>query len=186
VLPIAITGGIHLDGFCDTSDALASHAEPERRREILKDPHTGAFAVINVAVYIVAYFALAACLPHDIRAERLLAIGFVLSRTLSAWLVVALPNVGDGTGKIFRDAASQKVTAFLGLWNAVSLIGMKVSAGNINGSATVLAALIPVPIIIFIAKRRFNGMSGDLSGWFLQVCEICQLAAIVLAAYILK
>ena len=29
LIPIAITGGIHLDGFCDTVDALASHAEPE-------------------------------------------------------------------------------------------------------------------------------------------------------------
>ena len=38
-VPVLLTGGIHLDGFADTHDALASHAEPARRREILKDPH---------------------------------------------------------------------------------------------------------------------------------------------------
>lgn len=30
VIPIAITGGIHLDGFCDVSDAKASCAEKEK------------------------------------------------------------------------------------------------------------------------------------------------------------
>ena len=34
LIPIAVTGGIHLDGFCDTADALSSHAAPEKKREI--------------------------------------------------------------------------------------------------------------------------------------------------------
>ena len=32
-LPVAVTGGIHLDGLCDTSDALASWAPRERKLE---------------------------------------------------------------------------------------------------------------------------------------------------------
>ena len=48
LIPVAVTGGIHLDGFSDTVDALSSHAAPEKKREILKDPHAGAFAVIGV------------------------------------------------------------------------------------------------------------------------------------------
>ena len=44
-LPLLITGGIHLDGFCDTVDALSSHQSRERKLEILKDPHIGAFAL---------------------------------------------------------------------------------------------------------------------------------------------
>ncbi len=39
LLPLLVSGGIHLDGFCDTVDALSSHATQERKREILKDPH---------------------------------------------------------------------------------------------------------------------------------------------------
>ena len=46
ILPVALSGGIHMDGFADTVDALSSHAEPEKKRAILKDPHCGAFAVI--------------------------------------------------------------------------------------------------------------------------------------------
>ena len=43
-VPIAVTGGIHLDGYCDTVDALASHASRERKLAILKDSSAGAFA----------------------------------------------------------------------------------------------------------------------------------------------
>ncbi len=46
--PVLVTGGIHLDGYADTCDALASCAAPEKKQEILKDPHCGAFAVIRL------------------------------------------------------------------------------------------------------------------------------------------
>ena len=46
LIPALVTGGIHLDGFCDTADALSSHRDRETRLRILKDPHAGAFAVI--------------------------------------------------------------------------------------------------------------------------------------------
>ena len=44
VIPVFITGGIHVDGLLDTSDALSSWQERTRRLEILKDSHAGAFA----------------------------------------------------------------------------------------------------------------------------------------------
>ena len=31
LLPLALNGGVHLDGFADTLDAMASHAPPQRR-----------------------------------------------------------------------------------------------------------------------------------------------------------
>ena len=54
LIPVLITGGIHLDGFADTVDAMSSYAERERRLEILKDPHTGAFAIIGLCCYFLA------------------------------------------------------------------------------------------------------------------------------------
>lgn len=50
-IPILITGGFHVDGFLDTCDALHSYQPRERKLEILKDSHIGAFAVIMLALY---------------------------------------------------------------------------------------------------------------------------------------
>ena len=46
LIPFAVTGGIHLDGFADTADAQASHQDREKKLQILKDSHIGAFAVM--------------------------------------------------------------------------------------------------------------------------------------------
>ena len=48
LLPVLVDGGIHVDGFMDTSDALSSYRTKEERLRILKDPHIGAFAVISL------------------------------------------------------------------------------------------------------------------------------------------
>ena len=58
LVPVWVTGGIHLDGYADTCDALSSYGDREKKLEILKDPHCGAFAVIRLCSYFLAYFAL--------------------------------------------------------------------------------------------------------------------------------
>ena len=58
LIPVLVTGGIHLDGYADTIDAISSYGDREKKLQILKDPHTGAFAVIGLCVYFVAVLAL--------------------------------------------------------------------------------------------------------------------------------
>ena len=57
VYPYLITGCIHLDGFMDVTDAVKSCRSLERRREILKESHVGAFSVIGVVVLLLSGFA---------------------------------------------------------------------------------------------------------------------------------
>ena len=61
LIPVWVTGGIHLDGYADTCDALCSYGDTQKKLDILKDPHCGAFAVIRLCSYFVAYFALCCC-----------------------------------------------------------------------------------------------------------------------------
>ena len=56
-IPLVITGGFHVDGFMDTMDALCSNQGRERKLEILKDPHTGAFACIFLVCEMTLYGA---------------------------------------------------------------------------------------------------------------------------------
>lgn len=57
VIPVLITGGIHIDGYMDTSDALNSYGDREKKLDILKDSHIGAFAVIRLLMYSAVYYA---------------------------------------------------------------------------------------------------------------------------------
>ena len=72
VIPVFVTGGIHVDGLLDTSDALSSWQERTRRLEILKDSHAGAFAIITACVYFILW--LGACLYGALPARRALPL----------------------------------------------------------------------------------------------------------------
>lgn len=53
-----LTGFIHLDGYMDCCDAvLPRHPDMDRRREILKDPHSGSFAVIGLVLMLIIVLA---------------------------------------------------------------------------------------------------------------------------------
>ena len=51
-----MTGFIHLDGFMDVADAvMPRHPVMEERIRILKDPHTGSFAAISMALMFLIF-----------------------------------------------------------------------------------------------------------------------------------
>lgn len=62
-LSIVLTGALHVDGFLDASDALFASVTPERRLEILDDPHHGTFAIAAFAVLCVIWIAALAAIP---------------------------------------------------------------------------------------------------------------------------
>ena len=182
LLPVFITGGIHLDGYADTWDARASHSSPERRQEVMKDPHLGAFAAIHIACYLLLGFALWTALKTYY--DFIFALSFCLSRALSGLAVASFPMAKNtGLAHTFADAADKKrVSAVLTLLAAALIVVMALC--NICGAAMAATALIVFPRYYFLAKNQFGGISGDLAGWFLQTCELSMLAAAVAVQYI--
>lgn len=176
VLPALLTGGIHLDGYADVSDALASHAGPARRREILRDAHIGAFAAIRLSVYFVVYFAL--CCTAEPSAAVLWIPGFSLSRALSGLLLTILPVAeGSSLARTFADAAAKRrVRAVLSILLA-ALAAALLMLGGIAGAAMLGAAVLAVWRYVRVSLREFGGTSGDLAGWFLVRAECWMLAA---------
>ena len=181
LLPLAITGGIHLDGLGDTLDALASGASPERKREILKDPTSGVFAVIGVAAYLLLYFALASELP--LQSTSILSLGLihVLSRIWCALSVISFPAAADGgLLKMVKEPADKKGNrAFLWALLALCTAGMLILDWRVGAAAAAAAALCALHVLT-ISRRQFGGMSGDLAGYLLQVTELAALGALVL------
>lgn len=186
-LPTLLTGGIHLDGYADTSDALASHASAERKQEILRDPRCGAFAVIRLCVYFIAYFALCCAFEPTERSLWCVGLGFVLSRALSGFALTALPIAeGSSLAKTFANAADkQRVRAILGVEIALCAAALCI-VGGVVGTAMLCAAALVFWHYAHTAKMQFGGTSGDLAGWFLVKAEFWMLAALVAVPYVEK
>lgn len=179
LIPIAVTGGIHLDGFCDTVDALSSHAPMQKKLEILKDSRMGAFAAIGVGCYLILYTALAAELDKSGAAILLFSCGFVLERALSGFSVIAFPKAKkEGLVKTFEEAAAAKKSGVILLVIAAIIVGTMITIKPIYGAVLTAAAGIAYFYYYRMSKKQFGGITGDLAGFFLQVCEIVMLTAL--------
>ena len=176
LLPVLITGGIHLDGYADTCDALASHAGIEKRQEILKDPHLGAFAAIRLCCYFLAAFVLCTVL-EDLRFSACLGL-FGLSRSLSGYALTRFPlRAGSGLARSFADAADKKSAGRVLAAESAVFAALLICGG---GALAVMAAALVLLVYRQIGVKGFGGLSGDLAGWFLQTAELWMLGMLVL------
>lgn len=179
VIPLAVTGGIHLDGYLDVSDARSSFGGRERKLEILKDPHVGAFAVICGGVYLLLSLgAFSAVRPSMIPA---LAGSYVLTRAWSGWAVVGLPKAkADGLASRFAlQADIRRVRSGMLLWGGLAVIWMAIWGGKAFALMMFTVAALTYNYCRRVAMREFGGITGDLAGYFLQLAELLMTGATV-------
>ena len=184
LIPLLITGGIHMDGFMDTCDALASWQPKERRLEILKDSHVGAFAVIGCC----AYLMLAAGIISEMTMEYALplALCFVASRAASAMTSVILKSArAEGMLRSFtKTSQSRAVMISSGVCFALCLCVWLLSGWAL---ACLCAAAVFGCVVFYqrMAYAQFGGVTGDLAGWLLQVTELALMAVMVVGGKLL-
>ncbi len=186
-IPLIITGGIHMDGFCDTVDALSSHGNKEDKLRILKDPNAGAFAVIWAGVYLMIYFAFVSQLYNNFSGVLILSCGYILVRAFSGVGVVSLKSAKtSGVLYTFGSSANQLNSKRI-FYIYMAMILITISQIHL---ATGLIAFITVVWIFFwyrkLSYKHFDGITGDLAGYFLQIAELSIIIVVVIVDCIFK
>jgi len=180
VLVVLITGGIHMDGFADTADALAAHQDQKRSLEIMKDPHLGAFAMIRFFVYLLLYFALLNQLYELGWASSIVFI-FLAARCFGAWSTITMANARkEGFLVAFTQTASKSAVGIvLVVFNLVALVGMV----WMSWPGALAALVLSLGVTLWyrrLARRRFGGATGDTTGFYIQMIELALLAGVLL------
>ena len=178
-LPLLVTGGIHMDGFMDTTDALASWQPKEKKLEILKDSRVGAFAVMGCAAYMLLSAALLSEAKPVLGAQ--IGVCFVLSRAMSAWALTVLRSARpEGMLDKFASAARRRMVAVSGGVYALLCLGVWCVGGF--WLALLCAALTAAVTLYYrhMAYKQFGGVTGDLAGWYSQTLELCLIAAVTM------
>ncbi|MBQ9358375.1 MAG: adenosylcobinamide-GDP ribazoletransferase [Abditibacteriota bacterium] len=176
LVPALVTGGIHLDGFCDTADALSSHRDRETRLRILKDPHAGAFAVICFVFAELLYAGLLGSTGP--RGLTLCAIGFVLSRSLGgAALLLFPPATPHGMAALCRQGADRQISLFVLLAFIVFSFAAAAYVSPVGEGAVVLLCVALLVWFHVTCRKAFGGITGDTIGFLITVTEILVAAA---------
>ncbi len=178
VLPLLVTGGIHMDGMMDAADALASRQPKERKLEIMKDSHTGAFAVLWCAAFLLLCFGFYSAL-YETELLWPLWLCFVLSRALCIFCAFTLPNArGGGMLSAFtQDRKNKLAIGSMALVALLSIAGMVWLQWRVGLCCGIIAA----GYLLFyrrLATREFGGVTGDTSGFFVQTCELLLLMGV--------
>lgn len=176
-VPIVVTGGFHLDGFADTCDALCSYGDRQKRLDILKDPHLGAFGVIWLVALSILRIGLYAQVYQSPERVSLVLCGYLLARVFGGSMIVMVrPAKNSGLAHLFAENAEKKpVRIAFAVWLAVLAV-LTVWSGGISGLLLLLAL---TALRIFLQRRFmriFGGMTGDLCGFTITLCELTALA----------
>ena len=178
LLPVVVSGGIHLDGFMDTMDALGSCGDRQKKLEILKDSHSGAFAVMGMGCYLVWSLGIWSELTEEMLAPA--ACIYVISRALSGYSVVTFPAAKDsGLARTFKDRAQKRtvqITSALWLLAGAALMLWTDARASIGAAIGVFCSWV---YYRRICRKQFGGVTGDLAGFFLQVSELAMLTGMV-------
>lgn len=172
---IIVTGGIHLDGWIDSSDAFFSYGDKDKRLEIMKDPRTGAFGVLSVIVLLsTKFFFIYEIITKFQSATYLLAIAipFVSKMLMGILLVLVNPAKNEGLGALFRNASSIRT-----LWIYPVYLLLFAVTSFLTGLSICFASYVLAAILIFLFLRKkimewFGGMTGDTLGASVELTEV--------------
>ncbi|HQP25672.1 MAG TPA: adenosylcobinamide-GDP ribazoletransferase [Smithellaceae bacterium] len=161
---VVITGGLHLDGLADCCDGLLGSAMPERRLEIMKDPHLGVFGGIGLILTFLVKAVALSLLPSSS------GWGIILAAAISRWFILPaslLPLANpDGMGADFVSGL-RRGTIFV---TAILPLGLAFLLG-LPGLFAVLAALAAAVAVLGLAWNRIKGVTGDVFGMLVEVIE---------------
>jgi adenosylcobinamide-GDP ribazoletransferase len=163
VADAALTGLLHLDGLADSADGLLPPVPRERRLEILRDPRSGAFAIVGlILVVLVRYGALSATVPEPAAIAAIASI-WCTARVAMAVTAVTVPYARPhGLASAFTDGA---VVPILAVGVPVALVTAVIGHDPwITGVLAVAATAVGAAAVVTFARARLGGFTGDVLG----------------------
>lgn len=168
----ALTGGLHLDGLADCCDGMLAATTRERRLEIMRDPRTGAFAVVGLVLFLLLKVTSLAALPVP---TPFLLLAPTWARWLLLWVARQPLARPSGLGADFTAGLSSRSQG----WALVVPLLLCLGFPTIKTLFALGAAIGVTWLMIRIARLRLGGVTGDVYGL---VVELSELTILILSA----
>lgn len=168
-----LTGALHLDGVSDACDALFAATTRERRLEILRDVHMGAFGAVGLVLILLLKFS-------ALNSANGSAI--FLAPVLARWAMVyaaAFPLArNEGMAALFAKGLTRREIMVATLIAFVFTVPFGWLGAVGWGTAFVTATLVAR-----FALARLGGLTGDIYG---MVCECVEVSVLLAGLVVLK
>ena len=160
-LYVLVTGGLHLDGWADTVDALSGGKDPEHRLTILRDSRIGALGATGLILILGLRYAGLLALPVGIREGMLFCMPAIgrWAMVIGCWRVVYPRSEGLAAQFIrtvtWPDMLVATTVVGLGLWGMFDAV---------TAVLLMMAVCLIVRSVVWWMSKKFDGITGDLLG----------------------
>jgi adenosylcobinamide-GDP ribazoletransferase len=173
VVWVLLTGGLHLDGLADCCDGLLASTSVERRLEIMKDPHVGAFGMVGLILVLLLKGAALSSLTSAS------SLGILLAASLARWCILpaGLFPLARPSG-MGADFAAGFRRSFI-VWGTTVPLAVAILLG-LRGAWSALAGVSAAVLVLWLAKSRIGGVTGDVFGMVVEIVETVVLVTFLI------
>lgn len=173
IASIILTGGLHLDGFIDTIDGLASGKNKDEILKIMRDSRIGAFGAIGLITLLLLKWTLLYSIPNQSMMPAL-----ILTVALGRWSQVILcrffPYAKDEAG-LGRPFASFTGTREV-IWATTIVILFSIALSHCLKAIILLPLALIISIMFgLILNKKIRGITGDTIGALNEMVETLSL-----------
>jgi adenosylcobinamide-GDP ribazoletransferase len=182
-LLLLITGLHHTDGLLDFGDGIMAHGSFEHKIEVMHDQLTGAGGLsLGIMTMLITALAIGQ-LNSGIIVWGIIIVeaSAKLSMVVAAW---AGKSIHEGMNTPFLEAMQK------GMGNLRLIIALIISFAialpllHWAGAFTVLAGILTGLVMVGIAHRHFNGITGDVFGATNELARmVCVIVLLAVAAW---
>lgn len=177
-----LTRFLHWDGLADSFDGLWGGHTPERRLEIMRDSHIGAFGIVAIVLVALVQVACVTLLVSKGALWPLLAapVAARFSLSLAAWELPAARPDGLGRSAIGDAGVYERLVAGASL--LALLVCLALGATSHQFIWVVAAGVVAGLAVPRMLSKPVGGMTGDLFGATVVLIETIVLltAAVIL------
>lgn len=174
---VILTGVHHTDALADFADGVMVKGNKEKKYQVMHDPRIGSAGTIAIIGY---FIGMVTTIPAFTGVERLFT-AILLSEIISKYSMVLqsyyCESAWIGYSSLFTKNMKSKKKIIISTIITIVLIAI-ISQYSIVGLQVFITGLIVCFVIIYISKRNFGGITGDVMGATNEIVRLCSLISI--------
>ncbi|CAN5740395.1 adenosylcobinamide-GDP ribazoletransferase [soil metagenome] len=174
---IILTGIHHTDALADFADGIMVRGNKDKKYNVMHDPRIGAAGTVAVSGYLIGMvIAISSITSLD-----KLMIAIILSEIMSKYSMVLqshyCESAWEGYSSLFTKNMKSKKKMATATIITIVLIAL-ISNMSVIGLQIFIVGIICCFIVIYISKKNFGGITGDVMGATNEIVRLCSLLSL--------
>lgn len=177
---IVLTGIHHTDALADFADGIMVRGNKEKKYNVMHDPRIGAAGTVAISGYVIGMVIAVSSITS---LDRLM-VAIILSEIMSKYSMVLqshyCESAWDGYSSLFTKNMKSKKKMVIATIITIVLIVLIVLISNMSviGLQIFIVGIICCFIVIYISKKNFGGITGDVMGATNELVRLCSLLSL--------